>query len=91
MAKNPLDKLANLGEEVLEKASQSPNVARIVQGAAQMKDRVDDLTKRVRGLEGMEKRLGDLEKRIAKLEGTPKKRATSSSKTKSATKKSSSS
>jgi polyhydroxyalkanoate synthesis regulator phasin len=38
----------------------------------QLKDRVDDLSKRVRGLEGMEKRIDDLEKRLAKLEAKPK-------------------
>ena len=87
MTKNPLDRLANLGEEVLGKASQSPTANRVLQSAMQMKDRVDDLTKRVRGLEGMEKRITQLEKRLEKLEAKPK-RATSSSKTKSATKKS---
>ena len=85
MTKNPLDRLANLGEELLGKASQSPAAAKAIQSAMQVKDRVDDLQKRVRGLEGMEKRLAALEKRLAKLEGAPKKRATSSAKTKSAT------
>ena len=89
MTKNPLDRLANLGEEVLGKAAQSPNLSRVLQGAAQMKERVDDLTKRVRGLEGMEKRITDLEKRLAKLEGTQKKKPASSAKAKSATKKAS--
>jgi hypothetical protein len=87
MSKNPLDRLANLGEELIGKASQSPTAAKAIQSAMQVKDRVDDLQKRVRGLEGMEKRLAALEKRLAKLEGAPKKRATSASKTKSATKK----
>ena len=35
----------------------------------QMKERVDDLSKRVRGLEAMEKQIAELEKRVAKLEG----------------------
>jgi hypothetical protein len=86
MSKNPLDRLANLGEELIGKASQSPTAAKAIQSAMQVKDRVDDLQKRVRGLEGMEKRIAALEKRLAKLEGAPK-RATSGSKTKSATKK----
>ena len=86
MAKSPLDRLASLGEEVLGKAAHNPTAARVLQGAVQMKDRVDDLTKRVRGLEGMEKRLTQLEKRLAKLEGSAKKPA-SSAKKKSATKK----
>ena len=67
MAKSPLDRLASIGEEVLGKAAHNPTAARVMQGAMQMKDRVDDLSKRVRGLEAMEKRLGQLEKRLAKL------------------------
>jgi len=85
MTKNPLDRLANLGEEVLGKASQSPTAARVIQSAMQMKDRVDDLSKRVRGLEAMEKRLNVLEKRLDKLEAKPK-RATSSAKKKTSSK-----
>jgi hypothetical protein len=87
MAKSTIDRLTALGEEVLGKASQNPTAHRVLQGAIQMKDRVDDLSKRVRGLEAMEKKIAQLEKRIAKLEGA--KRATSKSGTtpKSATKK----
>jgi TolA-binding protein len=54
---------------VLGKASQNPTAARIVQGAMQLKEHVDDLSKRVRGLEQMEKQLTLLEQRVAKLEG----------------------
>ena len=87
MARNPLSlsQLTSLGEEVLEKASQNPTAARVVQGAMQMKDRVDDLARRVRGLEAMEKRIEQLEKRLAKLESarrtaTPKRETPSRSK-----------
>jgi DNA repair ATPase RecN len=79
MTKNTLDRLATLGEEVIGKASQNPNLARVVNAATQMKDRVDDLSKRVRGLEGMEKRIDELEQRLKKLEGA-KRRAASSTK-----------
>jgi TolA-binding protein len=72
MAKSPLDRLASLGEEVLGKASQNPTTHKILQSAMQLKDRVDDLTKRVRGLEQMEQRLDRVEKRLAKLEGGAK-------------------
>ena len=68
MTKNPLDRLANLGEEVLGKASQNATASRVIQGAMQLKDRVDDLSKRVRGLEAMEKRIAELESRVKKLE-----------------------
>jgi chaperonin cofactor prefoldin len=79
MTKSTLDRLTSLGEEVIGKASQNPNVARVVGAATQLKDRVDDLSKRVRGLEGMEKRLAELEGRLKKLEGA-QKRAVSSAK-----------
>jgi hypothetical protein len=86
MTKSTIDRLTSLGEEVLGKASQNPTAHRFLQSAMQYKERVDDLSKRVRGLEGMEKKLAQLEKRVAKLESGPK-RATTSSKSKSATKK----
>ena len=71
---SPLDRLASLGEEVLGKAAHNPAAARVLQGAMQLKERVDELAKRVRGLEAMEKRLADVEARLAKLES--KKRTT---------------
>ena len=86
MTKTTLDRLASLGEEVIGKASQNPNLHRVLQGAVQLKDRVDDLGKRVRGLEGMEKRLAHVEQRLAKLEGS-KTRASAAAKAKTATKK----
>jgi hypothetical protein len=79
MTKTTLDRLTSLGEEVIGKASQNPNLARVVNAATQLKDRVDDLSKRVRGLEAMEKRIAELELRVKKLEA-PKRRATPSAK-----------
>ena len=78
MAKSPLDRLASLGDEILGKAQQNPAAHRLLQGAMQLKDRVDDLSKRVRGLEQMEKRLAQLEKRISKIEYDAKKKPPSS-------------
>jgi ferritin-like metal-binding protein YciE len=82
MTKSTIDRLTSLGEDVIGKASQYPTANRVLQGAMQMKERVDDLSKRVRGLEAMEKHITQLEKRIAKLEksvGT--KRATTKTRT----------
>jgi len=84
--KSTLDRLTSLGEEVIGKASQNPNVARVVGAATQMKDRVDDLSKRVRGLEGMEKRIGELEARLKKLESAQKRATTSAKKPTESTK-----
>ncbi len=69
MTKITIDRLTSLGEEMIDKASQYPTANRVLQGAMQMKERVDDLSKRVRGLEAMEKQIAELEKRVAKLEG----------------------
>jgi hypothetical protein len=80
MTKSTLDRLTSLGEEVIGKASQNPNVARVVSVATQLKDRVDDLSKRVRGLEAMEKRIGELEARLKKVEGAQKRAATAAKK-----------
>ena len=80
MTKSTLDRLTTLGEEVIGKASQNPNVARVVSAATQLKDRVDDLSKRVRGLEAMEKRIGELEARLKKVEGAQKRAATAAKK-----------
>ena len=80
MAKSTLDRLTSLGEEVLGKAQQNPAAHRLLQGAMQVKDRVDDLSKRVRGLEAMEKRIADLEQRLKKLENAQKRATTAAKK-----------
>lgn len=80
MAKSTLDRLTSLGEEVLGKAQQNPAAHRLLQGAMQLKDRVDDLSKRVRGLEAMEKRIADLEQRLKKLENAQKRATTAAKK-----------
>lgn len=73
MSRNPISQLASLGEEVLGKAAHNPTAARVLGGVMQLKDRVDDLSKRVRGLEAMEQRIDALERRLDELDGTPKK------------------
>jgi prefoldin subunit 5 len=80
MTKSTLDRLTSLGEEVIGKASQNPSLARVVGAATQLRDRVDDLSKRVRGLEAMEKKISELEQRIKKLEGAQKRSTTAAKK-----------
>ena len=78
--KSTIDRLTSLGEEVIGKASQNPSLARVVGAATQLKDRVDDLSKRVRGLEAMEKRIAQLEQRVKKVEGAQKRATTAAKK-----------
>jgi hypothetical protein len=86
MTKSSMDRLTSLGEDVLGKAAQHPTAARLLQGAAQLRDRVDDLSKRVRGLEAVEKRVVQLEKRVGKLEYAAKKKPPPARKTSTAKK-----
>jgi polyhydroxyalkanoate synthesis regulator phasin len=81
MTKSTLDRLTSLGEEVIGKASQNPNLARVVGAATQLRDRVDDLSKRVRGLEGLEKRIAELEGRLKKVENAQKRAVSTPKKT----------
>ena len=83
MSNNPISQLASLGEELLGKAAQNPTASKVLQSAVQLKERVDDLSRRVRGLEGMERRIEQLEKRVAGLEGSSRKSATSKKKSSS--------
>ena len=77
-SKNPISQLATLGEDMLGKAAQNPTAAKVLSSAVQLKDRVDDLSKRVRGLEDLEARLDSLEQRVAELE--PKRKASGAAK-----------
>jgi hypothetical protein len=77
MARNPISQLASIGEEMLDMASKNPAASRVLHGAMQLRDRVDELSKRVRGLEEMENRLTQVEKRLAKLEGKPARKPAS--------------
>jgi TolA-binding protein len=74
--KNLVERLADVGEEAMQRISNAPGGDRVVGALNTMRDRVDDLQKRMRGLEQLEKRLASVERRLDKLEGkgtTPRK------------------
>jgi hypothetical protein len=87
--RNIVDRLADLGEEAIQRIGNAPGGDRILNAMANTRDRIDDLQKRVRGLEDLEKRLVAVERRLDKVEG--KGKATTSRKTTTSTRKSSSS
>ena len=70
-----MSQLASAGEEALGKLAQSPATRNALQGAMNVKDRVEKV---VRGLDGIEKRVAAIEKRLASLEKTPAKKASDS-------------
>ena len=70
--KTLIEKLADRGEEALSKLAENPVAQRALETVNNLRDRVDDVTRRLSGLEKMEKRLETLEKRVAKLESSAK-------------------
>ena len=83
--RNFVERLADVGEEAIQRIGSAPGADRALKALATMRDRVDDLQKRVRGLEDLEKRLAAVERRLDKVEGkgttTTRKRTTTRKKT----------
>jgi hypothetical protein len=64
-----VDRLADLGEEAIQRIGSAPGGDRVLAAMAGTRDRLDDLQKRVRGLEALDKRVVAIEQRLDKLEG----------------------
>jgi hypothetical protein len=79
--RNLVERLADAGEEAIQRLSNAPGGDRLVGAVNTMRDRVDDLQKRMRGLEQLEKRLASVERRLDKLEGKGTARKTAASST----------
>lgn len=67
-----VDRLADLGEEAIQRIGSAPGGDRVLAAMAGTRDRLDDLQKRVRGLEALDKRVDEIEARLDKLEGKAK-------------------
>jgi hypothetical protein len=86
-----VDRLADLGEEAIQRIGNAPGGDRVLAAMAGTRDRLDDLQKRVRGLEGLDTRVAEIEKRLDKLEGkgrstsTPRKPSSTARKSDSPT------
>ncbi len=65
--KDLLARLADAGEEALNRLASSPHADRITGVVTNMRDQVDALTSKVRGMDSLEKRLTTLEKKVEKL------------------------
>jgi hypothetical protein len=65
-----VDRLADLGEEAIQRIGNAPGGDRVLAAMAGTRDRLDDLQKRVRGLEALDQRVEAIEQRLDKLERT---------------------
>ena len=85
-----VDRLADLGEEAIQRIGNAPGGDRVLAAMAGTRDRIDDLQKRVRGLESLDKRVAAIERRLDKLEGKRKSSTTTRKSSSTSTRKSSS-
>ncbi len=87
--KDLLSRLADAGEEALNRLGDAPGMDRVTAFANSTRDRLDELTKRVRGIEALESRVAKLEKQVAAMSGTKapaRKRTTAARKSSSTAK-----
>jgi hypothetical protein len=86
-----VDRLADLGEDAIQRIGNAPGGDRVLAAMAGTRDRLDDLQKRMRGLENLDKRVASIERRLDKLEGKGKTTTTRKSASSTTRKRSSSS
>jgi hypothetical protein len=65
--KDLLARLADAGEEAIQRLASSPGADRLVGAMTNMRDQVDALTTKVRGIDQLEKRLDALERKVDRL------------------------
>jgi hypothetical protein len=67
--KNLVSRLADAGEEAIQKLADAPGADRFVGAMTSMRERMDDMQKKLRGLDALDRRVGAVERRLDKLEG----------------------
>ena len=85
--KSIVTRLADVGEEAIQRLSGAPGGDRLVGAVNTLRNRVDEMQRRLRGVDELEKRLTSVEQRLDKLED----KGSSSTSTASRAKKSASS
>jgi hypothetical protein len=70
--KDLLTKLADAGEEALNRIVELPGGHRMVEAVNLLRERLDDLQSRLRSLDPLERRVTELERRLATMEGKRK-------------------
>ena len=65
--KDLLTRLADRGEEAIQRLSDAPGADRLLGVAQSLRDRMDEMQRRVRGLDELERRVADLERRVEEL------------------------
>jgi hypothetical protein len=69
--KDLLSRLADAGEEAIQRLSKAPGGENVLKALNTTRDRIDELQKKVRGLDALEKRVAALEKKVDALSKNP--------------------
>lgn len=77
-----MSRLADAGEDALQRIADLPGGQRAVGAFNDLRNRVDELSKKVRGIDALEERVSKLEREVASLKRTrPQARRSSASRT----------
>lgn len=76
--KDVVSRLADRGEEALQRLAELPGGKRALQAFTDLRTRVDDLSKKVRGIDELERRVAKLERDVAALKRASKPKPKSS-------------
>jgi polyhydroxyalkanoate synthesis regulator phasin len=71
-AKDVVSRLADRGEEALQRLAELPGGKRALQTFNDLRTRVDDLSKKVRGIDELERRVAKLERDVAAIKRAAK-------------------
>ena len=66
-SKDLLTRLADRGEEAIQRLGEAPGADRLLGVAQSLRDRLDELQRRMRGLDELERRVAELERRVDEL------------------------
>jgi hypothetical protein len=73
--KDILTRLADAGEDAINRLSDLPGGTRVADAAHAMRERMDELQKKVRGIDDLERRIAALEAQVEQLTAPSKPRA----------------
>ncbi len=68
--KDVISRLADAGEDAIQRLSELPGSARFVEAAHILRERLEELTAKVRSLDPLERRVTELERRLDELSGS---------------------
>ncbi len=75
-SKDLLTRLADAGEDAIQKLADVPGGRKVLDALTGMRDRIDELQHRVKRVDELEKRVEALEKKLATKKTTTRKRTT---------------